>query len=448
MSNIAIKKNLYDIKMHYQGIYRDDYVNRANQFIRSFLYSSAIEYNIILTGLIKSRNNFDEFGRPCCTVYSNELRDVNLRSDGAFYKALEKAVSNLSKMRILVKSDKTGHLMYISVFNTCEKIEGNIRMTFSPEISQFLECDHGNYSSVRVGYVFSLKGIYAKRLYEVLYSYMYKIRNQKSIEVRFELSELEMLLGCIDIEDSGIKNKVEMKCSNATELLTKSTKKPMVWQTFKTRVLEPSLEQIASMTDINASYDVARNGRGGKVTHVIFNLTYNDVVDQENYNIQFISSGKETVEENIIEVESKISDISDEGDLIVEVLKYLENEDISYKKAKDLLKAANNDISKIKSAYEFSKSKNGIKDLVGWLVSAIKEDWSSSAPTTPFMENPLGDMTNDERAILIYDKYKESDEFKRYLSYLKMDIVEFELYLTSNPESTILPFLDWKRQNN
>ena len=122
---------------------------------------------------------------------------------------------------------------------------GQLKATLSQSIKHFLLnlIEHGFYTQAELGNFLALRSSYSKRLYEILKSYMSagnkKAYRQNSKE--FEVADLKKLLG------AEIYNR---------------------FANFKQRVLDPSVNEINRVTDIEVDYGVQKPGK--VTTHVIF----------------------------------------------------------------------------------------------------------------------------------------------------------------------------------
>ena len=132
------------------------------------------------------------------------------------------------------------------------------------------------------------------------------------------------------------------------------------WCDFKRRVLDVAVNEINEKSDISVKYDLMRSGRGGKIYGIDFEVTKKDM------NVE------PTVEEEV-----PTPDDVELDDLIDKVMDIID-EKIKISQAKALLKVANYDINKIEYAYELACKQENIRNLIGWMTSAIQNGYEDN----------------------------------------------------------------------
>ena len=208
--------------------------------------------------------------------------------------------------------------------------EGLVILKFDSSLKPYMLQLKELYTSYRLENILSLKSKYSLRLFELLKSNEYK----KIWKI--ELDELKKLLG-------------------ATE------KSYSVYQNVKNRIILQAQKELKKKTDINFDFEEIKTGR--KVTALRFYIHQNRIKPINNAMI-------------IEEVSATISeDNEQEKEGLEKIIYMMKSENIKELDAIKIYKAANGDINKIQEKYNLSKSMLGIKNIVGWMIKAIKEDY-------------------------------------------------------------------------
>lgn len=245
--------------------------------------------------------------------------------------------------------------------------EGLVILKFDSSLKPYMLQLKELYTSYRLENILSLKSKYSLRLFELLKSNEYK----KIWKI--ELDELKKLLG-------------------ATE------KSYSVYQNVKNRIILQAQKELKKKTDINFDFEEIKTGR--KVTALRFYIHQNRIKPINNAMI-------------IEEVSATVSeDNEQEKEDIEKIIYMMKAENIKELDAIKIYKAANGDINKIQEKYDLSKSMPGIKNIVGWIIKAIKEDYHAIKGKGKIdnfnnFEQRQYDFEKLERKLLGWDKEEE-----------------------------------------
>lgn len=312
----------------------DDYiVKRSNNLIESRFNLSASQNNIIDLVLYKLKENDTPLEYKI-----NVIDYVNIFNKGSnhVYADLKKAAKEFIKANAAFtlydyKGVKETDFFWFCSIKYIEN-EGAIIFKLDSEVKEImLQIKNVTYYDIK--YTLNFTSVYSKRMYLYL--------------KRFE--------------DTGIRiDKVQDLISKMKCPQTYLKKYP----DFKKRVLVISQREINDNTDIKFTYEEKKTGR--KITHLVFHI---------------IRVAEEKPQEQIIDNKEEIKTIP-EIDVfeLIEELEDIISEPIKTKDLKKILKAANNDIELIKEKYKAAKKQGGIENLVGWLISAINNNYSVSEP--------------------------------------------------------------------
>lgn len=167
-----------------------------------------------------------------------ELAGIDKRN---IYTEFKEMANNLDQKRRWLTLD-TGETILFRVFSEIgyNDHNGSLTVRLHSKLKKYLLQIHSNYTEYELWNILSLKSKYAIRLYELFKSYAY----QKHTE--FEVETLKGLLCC-----EGYTN----------------------FYNLKKRVLDPAIEEINELTNLNVSYTTKKKGKGGKVSDIYFDIT-------------------------------------------------------------------------------------------------------------------------------------------------------------------------------
>lgn len=154
------------------------------------------------------------------------------------------------------------------------------------------------------------------------------------------------------------------------------------YRNFKQKVLKIACEEINKLSDLKIEYEEIKKGR--KVDKIKFYIIANK---KENEGKQFSKSKKlKDKQEN----QEQKSDI-DMDDLIDQLRKIIKGS-LRTKEYKAILQAAGNNIELIKQKYQIAQKQRKIDNLVGWLITAIQEEYAE--PVEKKLEKDSGKIKN------------------------------------------------------
>lgn len=233
-------------------------VVKANKLIEASYYLTLNEQRLILLAITKVRRDkalytHDEF------VISIEdwVSTFHVEPKNA-YRDLQKISNQLFERYITIESPKGNPLKtrWISSIEYVSK-EGKLVITFAQKILPFLSLLEKEFTQYRLAFVSKMTSIYAVRLYELLIQW-------NSIGTR-EI-DIQWLKKILQITDT------------YTEI-----------RNFKARVLEPSIHQINTHSDLQVSYSQRKTGR--EVTHFTFEFSPKATAIPKKQNVKKVSQG-------------------------------------------------------------------------------------------------------------------------------------------------------------
>ena len=202
------------------------------------------------------------------------------------------------------------------------------------------------------------KNNFAFRLYEILRTDLYKLTpNRKYLLIRFGVSQLKIMIGVVNTDDPAIQDAID-RGADPDYIVEKiavngETKMYDKWYDFRRYILEPAMKEINEKTDIHVDYKLEKGSKGGKVQSIVFILSKN-----KNY-----------IEEKPEPEPSEVTLAQ-----LIALEEFME-EPLSTSSKASLIKAANGDLERIRQAYYFAKQQPEVRNLVGFMVSALKGNY-------------------------------------------------------------------------
>ena len=228
--------------------FKDQYyslVKKSNIIIRKARYSLSLQQQKLLCYLITNLSDTD-------THETEKIFDIK-----AFYDFMEVNNKDYDKVReaLMALSDKSWGIkadddtdILLRFLNTVRtsKRNGKVRIKFHEDMLPYLQELKTQYTSYKIYYIMTMKSQYSIRLYELL----------KSVAGKelwyFDIDELKNIFMC------------EKKYSHFGH--------------FRTRIIEPAIEEINNKTDLNVTCEYFNEGK--KIVGIEFHISYKSNEDR------------------------------------------------------------------------------------------------------------------------------------------------------------------------
>lgn len=381
----------------------NEILSRSNKLILS-RYSATLVENKIMALSFK-RVKLNKNGNPAVVFTTNELRKLTGVRGNGFYDQLKIAAAGLMNKMVYMEDEQAQSFSFINLIQKAEYREGAFTVVFTNESKALLYDLKSNFTSMSIDTLFSFKTNHAYRLYEILKVHEYKIGdNNKPVEIVYPLSDLKLQLNCINTEGKKVKIELMKPHPNYDKIVNDldTEKKFESWYEFKRRVLEKAIKEINQTTELNISYAPIRTGRGGKTTAVRFYLQ-RKIVEKNNT----VESKETTRSEMVGKVKEIIKDVN-----------------LSRKDCISLLKASDNNLDKIETAYELAKKQEDIVNFVAWMISAIKNEYEKPVEVVEGSQEKaervkkIKENMDERKEVLaeeIWNKFKEKENFNDFV---------------------------------
>lgn len=222
-------------------------VVKANELIQKSRFSLSVQQQKIVLYLISQITQFDEdfklyeFSIPeFCKVCGIDY------TSGKNYQDLKAAIKDIADKSLWIKIDEDEETLLRWIEKPyINKKSGTIRIRLDEDMKPFLLQLKKNFTQYELLWTLHFKSKYTIRLYELIKSIHF--RELESYTREYKLEELKRIL---------------------------DADKYTTYQTFKTRVLIPAVEEINSFSDKNVEYEPIKSGRA--VSAIRFTITSKD----------------------------------------------------------------------------------------------------------------------------------------------------------------------------
>lgn len=293
-------------------------VTKSNYFIMNSSYDLSLEEQKIILTLASMVQPDDEEFKPYKFRISEFMKLLGVE-DKSKYTQIPKITKNLMKKVFEIEENDT--LIQIAWLSsaTYKKGSGMVELEFSPKLKPYMLKLGTLFTQYKLANILNMKSKYSPRIYEIL----------KCNEFRKQ--------GCVEIEVEDLRKL--LKTENIYPL----------YADFKRKVIKQAQKELKKLSDIYFEFEEIKTGR--KVTSIKF------FIHKKSINEIAISSESDSDKNAIKKVQALI------------------DENITALEAKKILKAADNNIERIKEKYSLAKDVNKIDNIVAWLIKSLKEDW-------------------------------------------------------------------------
>lgn len=308
-------------------------ITKSNYFIMHSSYDLSIEeQKIILTLASMVQPEDDEF-----KAYKFKIKDfmnlLNVKDQSKYTEIPRMTKGLMKKVFEIHEGNKIIQTAWLSGA-VYEKGSGEVELKFSSYLKPYMLQLKDKFTQYQLANILSMKSKYSPRIYEILKCNQFK----KQGFIVIELDELRKLLKAEDIYP--------------------------LYADFKRYILLRTKKELQKLSDICFDFEEIKTGR--KVTAVKFYIHSKNKAHRE------ITATREPLEGQLT-----ISLVKDESFTFVKQL--FKVEQLSDEEVTKILDVAEGDVSKVRKAYFAfvgSARTQKINNIVGWIIKAIKEDWS------------------------------------------------------------------------
>ena len=338
---------------------KDNILKRSNVLIEA-RYNYSILANKTQAIILKKFQDNPTNNRIYVTT--KELKEfTGIKNDRNIYYKIKDAAGDLSRSQVYVEDKENQSFLYLNLYPVCHYEKGLLTVEISEGVNLHLFKLTSDFTKMSLDILMSfpntVNGSVGYRLYEIIKTHKYKCtKSNPEYIIEYQLSELIALLGLIDMNRLDVQDAIKKK-KDWNYIVYNVAECKLNWQKFKERKLEPAIELINKLTDIEASYKENTYGKGSKV-HSIY------ITIKNNPNFKHNPELDKNIDEN-------------KYDDVIPLIEEFIEESISYNQKVKLLEAADGDINRIRNAYEYTRKKSGVNDMVAYMIKVLENRWEN-----------------------------------------------------------------------
>ena len=351
--------------------------SKSNALVNAKGKTSLLGQKLFAVGIQQAERD-EKTGRLVSTLYGTDLRAIFGNKSGSFYDQIRELVEPIKgkpsfmDWRVVYTDDASQSIEAINVITDCKFENGVLTIKYNDSIADQIYELKSNYTVYSLEETIPLKSLYSFRIYEILKS-EYDLQSHrtkrmgmsvdpnKAFVLEMDLTDLKLRLGIID----PTTNKDILKAIKQTnpdydyiEELSKDQKenlKYIKYSNFKRLALDRAKKELAEKTLLSFDYDEIKNGRGGKVVGIRFYIKFH--------------------KKDYVEDTKKVLTEEDKDNALEEIMEIID-EKLKLREYKSIAEAAGYDVDLVRKQYAAIQNKStDIKNLVGYLIEAVREDY-------------------------------------------------------------------------
>ena len=359
-----------------EGFLSNQQYRKANTLINAKGRSTLLVQKLFAVSIAKAEQNPEDHTLEA-NIYGTDLKKIFGVKGGSFYEHIKAAIEpaknkpSILDWRIIYSNDVTQEIEAINVITDASFKNGILNVRYNSKITPYLSNLQSNYTVLSLAEAVQLNSVYSFRLYEILKAEMDRQRaitkRKGPYYVQYHLTDLKLRLGIIDSQaDPEIISALKKGNPDYDKIEKQADKldgagKLKTFGNFKKFALDKAKKELNETTSIWFDYEPVKAGRGGKVVNIRFII---DVNPRVKANEAPEDTNKQPSVVQQMEIWDQIQDLIDQK--------------IKTSEAKAIAEAANYDMNKIRKAYELAKNSKNIKHFVGWMISAIQNDYKAA----------------------------------------------------------------------
>ena len=363
--------------------YSGDFISKSNILI-SGKYKSSLQTNRItyLNNLKLQTGNYitdPETQELVVRLYPSEIvKMTNVKNSGSVYQSLQEVARQMLGTFIGVTDDENERFRYLNLVTESVYEDGVLETRYNPHMKKYLLNLEEKFTKLPRDLMMSWRSTATYRLYELMKQHAYYPKNYKGIKngvfrVTYDVYELRLLLGVVNANLEAVRKILDGTYPpDYKKACEASPEKTYVdWTSFRRRVIDTAVVEINGNdhSDIKIEYATLKK-KHGEVYAVEFTIYLKDMYKKNDDNTTNVSASVDRDGEakmNLSQVDAFV--------IQVEVMNILENYKINLSDIISICEAAGYDVEKIKKAESVLRKQVNIDNVVGWLISAIKNSY-------------------------------------------------------------------------
>lgn len=342
---------------------------KSNVFINSKTKRTLQEEKILAIALNRVQKLPEVNGNIVCEMRAAELVNIFDDKSKSLYAHLRQISNRFMNNGLIGYTDpENNRFDYLNVVTRAKYENGVFTLKFNGDLKEHLIGMSKNYTLLDLPIMMKFNSVYSFRIYEVIKSNEYKLTYKrvvpfKSYELEYSIAEFKFLVGVANASEDKVKDLLSGSAApdwdKAIEVCENQKYKD--WRNFKRNVLDVAQKEINEKTDLHVEYDYIKAGNGGKIVGLKIIAT-----PQNNL--------KKSPEKDYLDHKKELTE--DERIDLIEQASNIIKEKVTLKEIRSILEDCEYDIEKVNRLYQLAqKQKTPIEGIVGWMRSAIKNDY-------------------------------------------------------------------------
>lgn len=363
-----------------------DILNKSNKYIRAKYKATTLEHQVTYLAMLKvqEKQYYEEDGEVVVALNASEIKSETGVTGGSFYEGLKRVADDMTANNMGIIDDENERFAFISLVSMATYENGVLKIYFPKRLKESLinvVNEKKGFTGLPKHVAMKLKKPCSFPLYQFLKSVCYYPatftgRRDNVFEYQIGLSELKLTMGVVNSNLPDVRNILNNSKGTEADYDKAVAKSPdkmyNVWSKFNVQCLRPTVDEINEKSDIYVEYEPKTKGKGGKTHAVLFRVYINGAENHIGEPVP-VSLDKEG------EIHVSLTD-ADKFTIALEVGNILSELGLQYSDILSICEAANYSKEDIIKAYDTLKTQGGsIKNVVGWIISAIKNNYSSTA---------------------------------------------------------------------
>lgn len=445
---MAINTELATRDDTYLDIYKDEFIKKSNIFISSKYNSTLLENKVLALACNKRERHINPDNTYRVEIPASEIKIMlrKAKNNNSVYSQLATVADSLTGHKMYFMDIEKHRFKITTLVHTATYEDGVLSLDFPESTIKLIDNDVFGFTKLPLGVLFRFSSVQSFRLYEQLKSKAYLLERKRpgeEIFVQWTLAELKINCACVDTDEEDVKKALQSESPDFDKIVNQIAKTVLYreWRDFKKNVLERAKTEINKISDIHIEYETFRSNRGGKISEVVFRVSLN-----AEYR------GESTTSCNTFEDFSEELDTHNRN--LFEVIKYFQEHSdnqaiIKPTTVKRFLKYADNDVQLIKDTFDLACQQPAINDIVGWMISAIKERYVDSKKEERSIK--YGGYTDTEEAKneiakKAWANMQTHPYMKPYMEYIS-EVVSEEIFDMLSASEKVDDFFAWKHRN-
>lgn len=405
-------------KKEERGEYEEELVlKRSNRLIKAKDNLGTLNQRKVIAYAIATAI-VDDTGNPTSEFRVGELTQFEGMDKKNISRTFRQMENDPSINKTIIIPKKNGGFEMIGMIDSLEynPVEGKVKVRFTQAFGKHINDIPEAYTKNSLVRLFLFKKISSYRIYELLSTKEYLLKENPKVYITFDLQELKRMIG---LSKDGLEEYYE-------ETLTKKLKRPptaaelyeaypevepySTYKDFRRNVLEVAQKEFIKLADegeemFTFDFEPIKGARG-KVYQIKFTiyppaLSYERTGGTDEYVIT--GDGKDQVE--VLGRPRKHTGIVDP--VVTEAVReiFTHGEPLTDQNIHDLYSEAGGDIERIRKAYALMRTQEGIGNTIGWMRKAIRDNYESSFPSDRHF-----DYEGKIRADRIWEDYQKKRE--------------------------------------